>query len=139
MAKKKVFISYDHSEDLLYKNLLLAWHANASFEFEFDQRSPNVPINSDDAVKIKQSLTTMMKAADYLLVIIGAKSHTSKWMAWEIDRAKQWDTRLKLAAIKIGYFNTTPPGLLGCGVSFATAFEQDKIIDALNKARNDYP
>lgn len=138
MAKKKVFISYDHSEDLHYKNLLLAWHANDSFEFEFDQRSPNVPIDSYDAVKIKQSLTTMMKSADYLLVIIGAKSSTSKWMAWEIDRAKQWDTKLKLAAIKIGYSYTTPSGLFGCNVAFATAFEQDKIIDALNKATNNY-
>jgi hypothetical protein len=134
MAKKKVFISYDHSEDLRYKNLLLAWHANDLFEFEFDQRSPNVPIDSNDAARIKQSLTTMIKSADYLLVIIGAKSYTSKWMAWEIERAKQWDTNLKLAAIKINYYNTTPAGLLGCNVAFATAFEQDKIIDALNKA-----
>lgn len=138
MAKKKVFISYDHSEDLLYKNLLLAWHANDSFEFEFDQRSPNVPIDSYDAVKIKQSLTTMMKSANYLLVIIGAKSYTSKWMAWEIDRAKQWDSKLKLAAIKISYFNTTPSGLLACNVAFASAFEQDKIMDALNRATNNY-
>jgi hypothetical protein len=138
MAKKKVFISYDHSEDQRYKNLLLARHANDSFELEFDQRSPNVPIDSNDATKIKQALTSMMRSADYLLVIIGAKSYTSKWMAWEIDRAKQWDVKLKLAAIKISYFNTTPAGLLGCSVAFATAFEQDRIIDALNKATNNY-
>ncbi len=138
MTKKKVFVSYDHSEDLLYKNLLLAWHANDSFEFEFDQRSPNVPINSDDAVKVKQALTTMMKSADYLLVIIGAKSYSSKWMAWEIERAKQWDTKLKLTAVKLDYYNTTPSGLLNTGTSFATAFTQEKIIAALNEARANY-
>lgn len=137
-AKKKVFISYDHSEDRHYKDLLGAWHANDAFEFEFDQRSPNVAINSDDAVKVKQALTAMMKSADYLLVIVGEKSHTSQWMSWEIDRAKQWDLKLKLAAVKLHYWNTTPPGLLNTGTAFATTFEQDKIITALNQATNNY-
>ncbi len=34
MARKKVFISYDHSEDVRYKRLLDAWDANTSFEGE---------------------------------------------------------------------------------------------------------
>jgi hypothetical protein len=135
---KKVFISYDHSEDSLYRDLLRAWDANSAFEFEFDLRSPYEPINSVNATAIKQSLTRMMKEADYLLVIIGKKSHTSSWMSWEIDRAKQWDTKLRLAAVKIDYNNTTPLGLLGCGTAFATAFERDKIINALNQATNSY-
>jgi hypothetical protein len=53
MAKTKIFASYDHSEDTLYKHLLQAWDANANFDFEFDSRGPNVPINSDDAGVIK--------------------------------------------------------------------------------------
>ena len=36
MAKTKVFVSYDHSEDALYKRLLQAWDANSNFDFEFD-------------------------------------------------------------------------------------------------------
>jgi hypothetical protein len=28
MAKKRVFVSFDHSEDLHYKNLLKAWNTN---------------------------------------------------------------------------------------------------------------
>src|SRR5437868_8073570 len=88
-VKKKVFISYDHSEDAHYKNLLAAWDANTNFEFQFDNRSPNEAIDSTDAGTVKAALTTMIKSAEYLLVIVGAKSHTSKWMTWEIDRAKQ--------------------------------------------------
>ena len=45
----KVFISYDHSEDRHYKELLNAWHNHPNFEFEFDNRSPLVAINSVDA------------------------------------------------------------------------------------------
>lgn len=138
MLPKKVFVSYDHSEDAHYKELLRAWHANGSFEFEFDLRSPNVPINSQDAIRIQQSLTRMLSQSDYLLVLIGAKSYNSDWMSWEIARAKQADIKLKLAAIKLNYYNTTPQGLLNTGTTFATAFHQDKIIEALNLAHNRY-
>lgn len=32
---KKVFVSYDHSEDAHYKHLMQAWNANPDFDFEF--------------------------------------------------------------------------------------------------------
>lgn len=138
MAKKKVFVSYDHSEDAHYKRLLQAWDANPNFDFEFDSRGPNVAINSDDAARVKQSLTRMMKDATHLLVLVGEKSHKSKWMEWEIDRAKQSDVKLKLAAVKLAKSNATPPGLLNVGTSWATSFGRDRIIEALNNATNTY-
>ncbi|WP_316831848.1 TIR domain-containing protein [Pedobacter aquatilis] len=125
----KVFISYDHSEDRLYKDLLRAWDANTSFEFEFDQRSPNIPIDSIDAAVIKGSLTKKLQQSQCLLVLIGAKSYTSKWMAWEIEKAKSLG--LKLVAIKLSSTNQTPAGLLNARTVFATAFTQEKIITAL--------
>ena len=42
---ENVFVSYDHSEDVHYKEWLREWDANTSFDFEFDQRSPNTPID----------------------------------------------------------------------------------------------
>jgi hypothetical protein len=138
MAKKKVFISYDHSEDLHYKNLLRAWDANDSFDFEFDQRSPNEPIDSVNATKIKQSLVQKMKECNYLFVIIGEKSYKSKWMSWEISRAKESDIKLKLAAVKIDKRNITPSNLLNTGTTFALSFTEENIIKALNNASNNY-
>ncbi|KAB7725844.1 TIR-like domain-containing protein [Rudanella paleaurantiibacter] len=138
MAGKKVFVSYDHSEDLRYKDLLRAWDANTSFDFSFDQRSPNVAIDSDDAGRIKASLTTKMKEADYLLVIIGSKSYASKWMTWEIERAKMSDVKLKLAAVKIDSQYTTPSGLYGTGTAFTYSFTLNGIVDALSRASNNY-
>ncbi|CAD2250648.1 TIR domain-containing protein [Xanthomonas arboricola] len=138
MAKHKVFISYDHSEDAAYKRLLQAWSANDKFDFEFDSRGPNVAIDSTEASVIQASLTKMMKSATHILVIVGAKSHESDWITWEIDRAKQLDTKLKVAAIKLEKANKTPPGLLNIGTAWATSFTLERIVDALDEATNSY-
>lgn len=138
MAKPKAFVSYDHSEDAHYKRLLQAWDANPDFDFEFDSRGPNVAIDSTDASVVKAALTARMKSATHLLVLVGAKSSKSKWMAWEIDRAKQSDVKLKLAGVKLAKDNETPPGLLNVGMSWATSFERDRVVDALKNAKVGY-
>jgi hypothetical protein len=138
MAKKKVFVSYDHSEDAHYKRLLQAWDANPNFDFEFDSRGPNVAINSNDATVVKATLTKLMKESTHLLVLVSEKSNTSDWMKWEIDRAKQSDTRLKLAAVKLAKTNITPDGLLNVGTAWVTSFERDRIVDALDLAKIGY-
>ncbi len=134
MAKHKVFVSYDHSEDAGYKYLLQAWHANPDFDFEFDHRSPTTAVNSTEAGVVKAALTKKMMEATHLLVLIGAKTNSSKWVHWEIERAKMSDIRLKLAAIKLAKDNVTPSGLIGIKTSFATSFERDRIVDALKSA-----
>jgi hypothetical protein len=138
MPKAKVFVSYDHSDDAHYKRLLQAWDANRNFDFEFDSRGPDVAIDSTDATVIKQALARMMKGATHLLVLVGEKSTNSKWIKWEIERAKESDTRLKLAAVKLAKSNETPGGLLGVGTSWASSFERDRIVEALTAASNNY-
>jgi len=138
MAKAKVFVSYDHSEDAHYKYLLQAWDANPSFDFEFDSRGPNVAISSDEAAVVKQSLTRMMKSATHLLVLVGAKTSTSSWVKWEIERAKMDDVKLNLAAVKLSKENVSPAGLLNVGTSWATSFQRDRIVEALAAAKVGY-
>jgi hypothetical protein len=135
MAKPKVFVSYDHSEDVHYKRLLQAWDANPEFDFDFDSRGPDVAIDSRDAGVVKTALTTKMKGATHLLVLVGAKSNRSNWMAWEIDRAKQPDVKLRVAAVKLGKDYENPPGLLNTGTSWATSFTRDRVVDALKNAK----
>ena len=134
MAKTKVFVSYDHSEDAHYKRLLQAWDANSSFDFEFDSRGPNVAINSTDASVVKTALTKLLKESTHLLVLVGEKSSVSSWMNWEIERAKQSDVKLKLAAVKLAKANASPSGLLNAGTAWATSFERDRIVEALKLA-----
>lgn len=138
MAKPKVFVSYDHSEDANYKWLLQAWDANPEFDFDFDSRGPHVAIDSSDAGVVKAALTAKMKTATHLLVLVGAKSASSKWIAWEIERAKQSDVRLKLAAVKLAKENGTPVGLLNVGTSWATSFTRDRVVEALRNAKIGY-
>jgi hypothetical protein len=137
MAAKKVFVSYDHSEDVHYKYLLQAWDANTDFNFEFDQRSPNVPIDSNASSVIQGALTRKMKETDYILVIIGEKLHTSKWIKWEIERAKQSDTNLKFAAVKIKSDNINLIGLPR-NTAIANGFTLSGIVYALNNAIRSY-
>jgi hypothetical protein len=138
MPKTKVFVSYDHSEDAHYKRLLQAWDANPDFDLEFDSRGPNVAIDSTDAAAVKAALTAKMKTATHLLVLVGEKTAQSKWISWEIDRAKQPDVKLRLAAVKLAKANATPAGLLNVGTSWATSFERDRIVEALKAAKIGY-
>lgn len=128
----KVFISYDHSEDARYKHLLQGWSNHPNFDFEFDNRSVQTPINSDDASRVKAGITIKLKQATHLLVIVGKLSYTSDWINWEIEKAKELG--LKLAAVKIDRANNSPVGLLGVGTSWATSFTEKQIIEALNGA-----
>lgn len=138
MAKERVFVSYDHSEDARYKRMLEAWNANPNFDFEFDSRGPDVAIDSEDAAVIKSTLARQMKTASHLLVLVGEKTSASKWVNWEIARAKQADVKLRLAAVKLARGSMTPAGLLGVGTSWATSFERDRIVEALAAATIGY-
>lgn len=112
--------------------MLQAWDANPKFDFEFDSRGPNVAIDSEEATVIKAALTKCMKASTHFLVLIGEKSHSSKWMEWEIKEAKKLG--LKLVAIKLAKSNESPEGLLGVGTVWATSFKRDQIVQALDEA-----
>ncbi len=79
-----------------------------------------------------------MKEADYLLVLVGEKTYTSKWVTWEIERAKQSDVKLKIAAAKIDRGNISPSGLTRIGTSWAHSFSRDNVISALNAASDNY-
>lgn len=128
-SKPKVFVSYDHSEDAHYKRLLQAWDANKNFKFEFDSRGPDEAIDSSDDSVIKAALTQMMKQSTHLLVLIGEKSHKSKWMEWEISKAQ--DLNLKIVAVRLVKKNKAPEGLLANGTTWVTSFVRDRIVKAL--------
>lgn len=87
MAKKTVFISYDYDNDKHYKNLLVAWDANKDFDFSFYDASINVAVNSDSAAAIKRVISARISSATHFLCLVGEKTHNSKWVAWEIDKA----------------------------------------------------
>lgn len=132
MAKKTVFISYDYDNDKHYKNLLVAWDANKEFDFSFYDASVDVSVDSDDATAIKRVISARINNATHFLCIVGEKTHKSKWVAWEIDKAVE--LKKKMVAVKTAKDNTTPPGLYGVGATWALSFTFAGIKKALDDA-----
>ena len=132
MAKKKIFISYDYDNDKHYKNLLKAWDANGTFDFNFHDHSADVSINSTNASAIKRAISAKINSATYFLCIVGEKTHNSSWVEWEIDKAVE--LKRKIVAVKTSSTNTTPNGLYGVGASWAMSFTEDAVKKAVNNA-----
>ncbi len=130
--KKKIFVSYDYTNDKHYKNLLLAWDANRLFDFSIHDHSADVGINSTNARAIKSVLSRYINEATYFLVIVGAKTYKSEWVKWEIEKAVE--LRKRIVAVKTDRENTSPTELLGVGASWAMSFTYQSIIDAIANA-----
>lgn len=131
LQKPRVFISFDHSEDVKYKRLLQAWNANPKFKFEFDSRGPDIAIASSNDGVIKAALTKKLKQASHLLVLVGKESHKSRWMKWEIEKAKE--LKLKIVAVKISKANISPDCLHEIGTVWVSSFQRKRIEAALNQ------
>lgn len=129
MAKTKIFISYDYDNDRHYKNMLLAWDKNEEFDFAFSDHSADVSIQSTSADAIKRAISVKINSATHFLCLVGATTSNSRWVAWEIEKAKE--LKKKLVAVKITSGNTTPTGLLNAGASWAMSFTFDAIKKAI--------
>ena len=126
---KKVFVSFDYDRDRQYKNLLSAWDANQGFDFEFDDKSVTVPINSSSAAVIKAGITLKLVQAECLLAIVGRYTYVSEWVGWEIDKAKELG--LGLIGVKVDQTFTSPTQLLGSEARWARSFNQPAIVEAV--------
>lgn len=141
MAKKKIFISFDYENDSKYKNMLLAWDANKEFDFSFNDKTAK-EIQSDDISRIKAGLTSYIKQADYVLVLVGKYANKkdkradeigkTNWINWEIAKGKE--LKKKLIGVKIDREYESPSELLGSGATWAMSFSFESIKRAINDA-----
>jgi hypothetical protein len=134
-TRPRVFVSYDHDHDVRYRDLLRAWDANARFQFTFDLASPVVRIESEDEAVVKRALTPKLKAAEVLLVIIGANTWRSRWIRWEIERALETDVDLPIAAVKIDRRFRSPASLKGVDAVWGYQFAEATVTEVLQEAR----
>jgi hypothetical protein len=126
---KKIFVSYDFDNDRNYKNTLLMWDANTLFDFTFEDTSCDCSVNSLAAAPIKRVISEKIANSDVVLVIVGAQTHRSEWVAWEIQKAVE--LRRKIVAVKLSSNYTSPGALLGAGASWAMSFTLEGIKRAL--------
>ena len=90
MAKVyNVFISHSWSypEDL--KNLRTLLRQRGYFNVEFEEASPDEPINSINAAYIKKRLEQKIARSNIILGIAGMYASFSEWMKWELDTAEE--------------------------------------------------
>lgn len=83
----KVFISHSWSYVSDLKSLQTLLENRGYFNVQFEEASPDVPINSDNADYIKSRLREKIKNSDVVLGIAGVYASHSDWMAWELDTA----------------------------------------------------
>ena len=135
---KKVFVSFDYTNDKHYKFLLQAWHANKEFDFRFDDASSG-EIKSDDIGRVKAALANKSRDSEVTLVIIGKeanKAHRDRlqighknWINFEIAKTKEYGHRI--VAVKIDRSYESPDELNGAGASWAMSFTDDAVTKAL--------
>ena len=88
MAKTySVFISHSwgHADDL--KKLRNLLEERGYFHVEFNEASPDEPINSGNSAYIKRRLKEKISNSDIVLGIAGMYASHSDWMEWELDTA----------------------------------------------------
>jgi len=88
MAKTyNVFISHSwaHIDDL--KNLRTLLNNRGYFDVEFEEASPDEPIDSENSEYIKTRLREKIKNSDIVLGIAGVYASHSDWIEWELDTA----------------------------------------------------
>ena len=129
MAKNRVFISYDYTNDKNYKNRLLAWDKNEDLDFSFYDMSGEVSADSSDAAAIKRDISAKISDSSHFLCLVGKYTHKSRWVEWEIKTAVE--LKKKIVAVQLEKNTTTPNALYGVGTSWALSFDFDVIKKAL--------
>lgn len=139
--KKKIFISFNYTDDNRYRNLLSALNKNTSSEVEFKDYTPS-EIKTKHVDRVKAVLTSKIRDADYTLVVIGENANerhpdykkigTRNWQWWEIEKANEEGH--KLIAVKIASSYDSPTPLLGKGAKYARSYNVDAIVKAMNEA-----
>ena len=136
-----VFVSFDWDHDKRYKFLLEAWHKNPRFQFVFSDETPG-EIDTNNVGRIKAALTAKINVATHTFVIIGQYANSphpkrhligyKNWINFEIAQSKA--ARNKIVAIKLDRSYESPDELQGAGASWAMAFTEDAILEALARA-----
>lgn len=82
-----IFISHSwtYIDDL--NNLKKLLENRGYFNVQFEEATPDVPINSDNAYYIRQRLKQKILNSDVVLGIAGIYASHSEWMKWELDKA----------------------------------------------------
>jgi hypothetical protein len=97
---RRIFISYQHEDRMKAMGFnLLQWSKNV--DFEFVGRHLLQPVDSDNEAYIKTCIADQLKGTSVTVVLLGAKTHDSDWVAWEIARSLEKGRPNAIVAIRL--------------------------------------
>lgn len=82
-----IFISHSWAYVADLRNLKNLIENRGYFNVQFEEATPDVPINSDNAYYIRQRLKQKISNSDVVLGIAGMYASHSEWMSWELAKA----------------------------------------------------
>lgn len=90
MAKTyTVFISHSWGYISDLRSLRNLLESRGYFNIQFEEATPDVPINSTNAYYIRQRLKQKIQNSDVVLGIAGIYASHSDWMDWELKTASE--------------------------------------------------
>lgn len=82
-----VFISHSWSHISDLENLRNSFKERGYFNVEFEESTPDDPINSENTAYVKRRLKQKIQNSDIVLGIAGVYALASDWIEWELDTA----------------------------------------------------
>jgi len=129
-GKKKIFISYYYDKDKTLKRLLNAWSKNDKFNIDFEDTSADVSLDTKTDEELGKELTKRIKNSDIILVLIGNKTHSRKWVKYEIKEAIR--LHKPIVAVKQSRNHISPTELKSIDANWVYGFRAKKVSDAIN-------
>lgn len=128
-GEKKIFVSYYYDKDKTLKRLLNAWSRNDKFNIDFIDTSADVSLDTKTERELSEELSKRIKNSDIVLVLIGNKTHSRKWVKYEIKEAIR--LHKPIVAVKQNRNHISPSELKGVGVNWVYGFRARKVSAAI--------
>lgn len=128
MAKRRVFISYQHADQMKAKGFNLMSY-NTHVEVDFVGRHLLDPVNSNDADYVTRCIKDQLKGSSATVILIGNETADSDWVDKEIDWSIEKGNGL--IGIKLDRDAEVPDSLTNAG---AEVLEWEQVTDEFNDA-----
>lgn len=133
---RRIFISYQHTDQLTAKGFNLMRY-NQNLDLNFVGRHLLDPVNSQNPAYISSQIREQIKHTSVTVVIIGANTAQSDWVAREIQWSLEKTPPNGIVGIRLSPDAPIPEGVQECGAEVLDWFEPEDVHefqDAIERA-----
>lgn len=110
---KSVFISFENDKDKDSFDSIKGLIENPNINVSFNDKSVRKEIDSTNENRIRKEIREKIKSASVLLCIVGKDTHSSRWVKWEIETARQNNKKVFFMRKKDDLNSSMPRDVLG--------------------------